>query len=578
MTVELAQLAVVFGVAAVLGLLARHLKQPLILAYLATGFVIAWLGFFDFGDREAFRLLSDLGVMFLLFLIGLEINYAAVRHVGRPALAVGIGQVVLTFLLGFFIVQSFGYELLEASYISIALTFSSTVIVVKLLSEKRDLGSLYGRISVGMLLVQDAVAILLLVFLAGIGEDGGATLWWRLPATVVLGLALFSVTLVGGRRMLPRLFDRVARSQELLFLLSAAWVFVVVAAVRLVGFSIEIGGFLAGLALANSSEHFQIASRIRPLRDFFLAIFFVILGSSAAFADFSGLFWPAVLLSLFVVIGNPLIVLAIMGAMGYRRRTSFLTGVTVAQISEFSLVLAALGLTLGHISESAVALITAVGAATITISTYLILHADRMFRWLSPFLRIFERRDTKERQELRKDIRKPVILIGAHRTGAMIAKLLPKKDLLVVDFDPVVVAEFRKEGYDYLAGDCTDAEVFELAHVTEARLVISTSPDFDDNMAFLEMIASQRKKGGEKGEEKKGPFVIVRADTEEEAKLLYAHGTDYVLLPHILSGHYVARVIAGDSSFETLRRMREHDLTLLAKRTPHEVTGKPAVF
>ena len=199
-----------------------------------------------------------------------------------------------------------------------------------------------------------------------------------------------------GRKILPLVFNKIAQSQELLFLTSLAWCLGIATAVAKTGFSIEIGGFLAGLALANSSEHFQISAKIRSLRDFFIMIFFVILGSSLIFSDFSGLTLPIIAFSLFVLIGNPLIVLIIMGFMGYRKRTSFMCGVTVAQISEFSLILAALGLKLGHLNTQIVSLITAVGIITITLSTYLILHAEKIFRRFPRFFSLFERKKSKK--------------------------------------------------------------------------------------------------------------------------------------------------------------------------------------
>ena len=297
----------------------------------------------------------------------------SLRLVGKASVLVGLGQIILTFIPGFFIARFFDFNFLQAAYIAIALTFSSTIIVVKLLSEKRDTNSLYGKISIGFLLVQDFVAILILIFLAGIESEKGIV-FNDIFLTTLKGLGLFILMLYLGRKILPLMLDKISRSQELLFLTSLAWCFGIATVVVKAGFSIEIGGFLAGLALANSSEHFQISAKIKSLRDFFILIFFVILGSSLIFSDFSGLTLPIIIFSLFVLIGNPLIVLIIMGLMGYRKRTGFLCGVTTAQISEFSLILAALGLKLGHLNEKVVSLITAVGIITITLSTLSLIH------------------------------------------------------------------------------------------------------------------------------------------------------------------------------------------------------------
>lgn len=556
MSSGLFELSVVVLLAAVLGIAAKLLKQPIILAYIVAGIVIGYFGFFHIGDKETFRVFSDLGIMFLLFLIGMEINYTSLRLVGKPAILVGLGQIIFTFAVGFLIALLFDFNYLHSAYISITLTFSSTIIVLKLLSEKKDLGSLYGKISLGFLLVQDFVAILILIFLAGVQTGDGLVLK-DIVITVVKGIVLFAAILWLGRRIFPWLFDRIARSQELLFLTSLAWCFLLATIVSKIGFSIEIGGFLAGLALANSSEHFQISSRIRSLRDFFILIFFVILGSLFIFSDFSGLALPIIAFSLFVLIGNPLIVLIIMGVMGYRKRTGFMCGVTVAQISEFSLILAALGLKLGHLNESVVALITAVGVITILLSTYLILYADKIFQRFSRPLSIFERRRLKD-EFSEKEFHKPIILIGSHRIGQSIAFNLPKDDILIVDFDPEIIGHLRKHDYEYLFGDISDEGIFEKANFQEAKLVISTSPDFEDNLTLLSRLNVLKNKGSQMK-------IILRAQDEKEAEILYEQGADYVLLPHFTSGQYLGKTIAIDPEMKILEQLKEKDLEIIKK-------------
>lgn len=548
---ELLQLAVVILAAAALGVLARFLRQPLILAYLATGALAGYLGFMNLGNRETLNVFADLGIMFLLFLVGLEINYTSLRLVGRASVVVGLGQVIFTAAIGYFIAQFLGFGIVASLYIAIALTFSSTVIIVKLLSEKKDLGSLYGKISVGVLLIQDLVAILILIALAGM--QSGDFAWWDPAFFMLKGIVVFGFTLWLGRKILPFVFDRAARAPELLFLISLAWLFLLVTLVNRIGFSIEIAGLLAGLALANSSEHFHIASKIRPLRDFFILIFFVLLGASLTASDFSGIGWPVLVFSLFVLVGNPLIVLVIMGLMGYRKRTSFLTGLTVAQISEFSLVLAALGYKLGHLTLAEVSLVTAVGVVTITISTYLILYGESIFRRLKRFLSVFERKQVKEDGAPAEGFRKPIVLIGAHRTGQSIMMNLPKEYLLVIDFDPEIIESLRKHKIDCLFGDIVDQEIFEKANLESAKLVISTSPDLEDNLALLEELDKLGRR----------PKVILRADTEKDAGILYSRGADYVLLPHFTSGQYLGKTIAVDPETKILENLKERDLEML---------------
>jgi voltage-gated potassium channel Kch len=357
-----------------------------------------------------------------------------------------------------------------------------------------------------------------------------------------------------GRKVLLPLFDKISQSQELLFLTSLAWCFGTAVLVSKTGFSIEIGGFLAGLALANSSEHFQISAKIKSLRDFFILIFFVILGSSLIGASFSGIIWPMIILSLFVLVGNPLIVMAIMGIMGYRKRTGFMCGVTVAQISEFSLILAALGLKLGHLNNSVVSLITGVGIITITVSSYMVLYSEKIFVKISKHLSIFEKKRNKEKTAYDFEFRKPIVMIGAHRVGKNIASHLSKDDLLIIDFDPDIMGEMKRKGYAVLFGDIADEEIADKSNFDSAKLVICTSPDFEDNMRILSRIKSIKKNK---------PKIIVRAEDENNARDFYKEGADYVIIPHLTSGQYIGKLIAGDGDFKALEQLKKKDLKLI---------------
>ncbi len=549
------ELALIVSVAALLGILMRMLRQPVVIAYLAAGVLIAAFHVGDFANRELFTTFSDLGIMFLLFLVGLEINYQSIRIIGKTVLAIGIGQIILSFGLGLAVGLLFGFPLLTAAYIAIALSFSSTIIVVKLLSEKKEINSLYGKISIGILLVQDFVAILLLVILTGI-QAGGSVGVVSIIATALKGIGLFIAMVWLGRHVIPHLLTKVNRSQELLFVISLAWVFFVAAVLNKLGFSIEIAGFLAGVGLANSYENYQIASHFRPLRDFFILIFFAMLGSSLAAFDFSGLGWQIVVFSGVVLIGTPLIVLSLMGLSGYRRRTSFLTGVTMAQVSEFSLILASLGLKLGHIDQSIVALITAVGVVTIVISTYLILHGDAFAKKLWKHLGFFERSRLRNEDDLLgQDFKKPIILIGAQRIGHVIASHLPKDKLLIIDFDPSVIARFRAHGYTCLLGDIADHEIVETAGFETAELVICTSPVLEDNAALL---AELRHLPGKRK-------IIVRAESDQDSAMLYRKGADYVIRPHLTSGHYIGDIVSKDLHSKALWQARERDFKYIER-------------
>ncbi len=551
----LLELGLILVVAAVLGVILKALKQPLILAYLITGLIIGALGFFNIVENQTMEFLSNLGVMFLLFLVGLEMDYKSIKKVGKTSLAIGLGQVAFTATGGFLMANLvFGFEIIHAAYIAIALTFSSTVIIVKLLSDKGNLTSLHGRAAIGLLLVQDLVVILILISLNAL-EAGGEVGIGSVLQIIAGGVALFGVMMALGRIVFPYIFRKVAHSEELLFLVSLAWLFFFAVIVKAAGFSIEIAGFLGGVALANSSHKYHIASKIRPLRDFFILIFFAILGSMMAVSGIIDMIIPIIIFSLFVLIGNPLIVMFIMKLLGYKKRTNFLTGVTVAQISEFSMIFATLGLTLGHISDQVFALIAAVGVVTITLSTYLILYAEKIFPYISKPLSIFENKNPTKEDDSDLDVARPIVLIGAHRTGEGIMNYIDPDDLLVIDFDPVIIDDLKERGIEYLFSDITDPHVLEHINVKDVKVVISTSPNLRDN---LDLIRRFKRKGVD-------AKIIVRAENRREALELYDEGVDYVLLPHFVSGQYLGSIIDPEFDLSRLEELKEIDLELLTE-------------
>jgi voltage-gated potassium channel Kch len=346
----------------------------------------------------------------------------------------------------------------------------------------------------------------------------------------------------------------------MLFLTSLAWGLGLAALVTLppIGFSIEIGGFLAGIAMADSVQHLQISSRIKSLRDFFIVMFFVVLGSRMVFGDIGSVWVPTAVLSLFVLIGNPLIVMAIMGALGFRSRTAFLSSVTVAQISEFSMILAALGHRLGHIDGTTVALVTAVGIITITLSSYMIIYDEAIYKALRPMLKVFEFRPIRQEESVQSHgVANHMVLIGCHRMGQNILASLEElhKEFVVVDFNPDIVAGLKAKGIRTVYGDVSDPDIQDACGLTRARAVISTVPNFDDSLAVLEAV----KSGAGKAK------VILTAETELEAERLYKAGADYVLLPHFIGGLQLAQTIRDDKNLRTLTGMRRQDLGIIGK-------------
>jgi Kef-type K+ transport system membrane component KefB len=429
--------AIVLAIAAVVSFVAHQARQPLIVAFIAVGIIVGPSGFELLQENESLELFANLGIAILLFLVGLKLDIRLVRKMGKVALATGLGQVAFTAIFGFLIAFGLGLEPVEALYVAVALTFSSTIIIVKILSDKGELEKLHGRIALGFLIVQDIVVILAMVVLSSLGADSDARVWMQILRIFATGLGLLVGTALVTTWVIPRVLAKVASSQELLIVSSIAWAVAVAALSDWLGFSVEVGAFLAGFALASTNYRESIASSLSGLRDFLLLFFFINLGFSLDFSTISDQIPAAIVLSLFVLIGNPLIVLIIMGLMRYPSRVSFLAGVTVGQISEFSLIFITLGLQLGHVGNGSVGLVTLVGMVTIALSTYIIYYSDRIYFWLQKPLMFFEREqliDTTEEGEDEFDY----VVFGYGRFGRHLVEHLARSGhrVLVVDWDP----------------------------------------------------------------------------------------------------------------------------------------------
>ena len=376
-------LAVVFAV--IVSGFMRVLKQPLIVGYIFTGIIVGPYFFNLFSTNEIFETLSQIGIAFLLFMVGMHLNPRAIKEVGKVSLVTGIGQIIFTSIIGFLISLALGFSILVSVYISIALTFSSTIIITKLLYDKKDIDSLYGKIAIGFLIVQDLAAIIILMVVSSYSDGASLNLWTTLLRGLIILFLLFAFSFF----VLPKLVKRAAKSSEFLVLFSVGWALAIASLFHYLNFSLEIGALLAGMSLSLSPFSAEISSKMKPLRDFFIVLFFIIIGSQIVFLHVAQNILPIILFSLFILIGNPLIVMIIMKYFGYTKRTGFFAGLTVAQISEFSIILVALGVSVGHLTSEILSMVTMIGLITITGSTYLILYSNSIYQRISKYLSIF---------------------------------------------------------------------------------------------------------------------------------------------------------------------------------------------
>jgi Kef-type K+ transport system membrane component KefB len=452
-------------------------------------------------SHDEIDLLAQVGVAVLLFLVGLKLDLTHVRHIGPVALATGLGQLGFTILFGFLIILAFGKGFMESFYVAVALTFSSTIIIVKLLSDKRELDSLHGRIAVGFLIVQDIAVVLAMMAMSTLRGANDAS-----PEIVALSLlarvsAAAVLMFVLMRYVLPGVVRAMARAQELLLVFAIAWGTGLAALGEWGGFSKEAGAFLAGFSLASTAYRDAIGARLAGIRDFMLLFFFIDMGAKLDFSVLGGELWPALILSAFVLVGNPLIVMAIMGYMGYRKHTGFMAGLTVAQISEFSIVFVAMGITLGHVGPEALGLTTLVGLVTIASSTYLILYSQPLYEKLAPWLGPFERRIPFREMAMERQTheveRADVVVFGLGRYGERLARRLIENGYAVmgVDFDPELVRRLSREGLTVHFGDGQDPDFLESLPLAGVSWVVSTLPDVASNRGLLHALKACRYTG-----------------------------------------------------------------------------------
>jgi len=520
------EMAALLLLAAAVGGLGVRLRQPLIVAFIAVGVLVgpSMLGWVSANDQ--IDLLAKFGITLLLFVVGLKLDLHIIRTMGPVALATGLGQVIFTSVVGYLIGYAFGMTPVTALYVAVALTFSSTIIIVKLLSDQREVDTLHGRIALGFLIVQDLIVVLVMIGLNALGATGEVS--WSQAAFAVLVKGVGFLLLVGlaMRYFLPRLLHMLSRSQELLVLFGIAWGLALAALGVTLGFSKEVGAFVAGVSLASTPYRDALGARLTSVRDFLLLFFFLDLGAQLDLGLLGAQLVESLVFSLFVLIGNPLIVMVIMGVLGYRSRTGFLAGLTVAQISEFSLVLGALGLSLGHISAETMGLITLVGLITISVSTYMIIYSRPLYERLAPWLRIFERRQPHREtlQDVVADDAVPlVVLFGLGRYGNGITRALRERGwrVLGVDFNPDLVREGDVMRHPVMFGDAEDPEFIATLPLGRAHWVVSTARDRQVNLSLIHSLRSLGYSGR----------IATTAQAPDEVARLEQAGADLILMP-----------------------------------------------
>lgn len=530
----LVYLSLIIGLAAILTILARVVKQPPIIAYLIAGILVGPLFLKLIGptssSSELIQVFAHIGVAFLLFIVGLNLDFRVFKEVGSVSFIAGLAEIILTGAIGGLIAFGLGFSNVTSLYIGAALAFSSTVVVVKILSDKKEIDTLHGRIALGILIVEDFVAAIALMAIPLIKNGGNFT---TIASKLVLIIFLIAAIFLTSTFILRRFLDYLARNQEALFLFGIAWALLLAMLFDYLGFSLEIGALIAGMSLASSKYTLELGGKIKPLRDFFVVLFFVFFGSQLSGTITAQLITNAIILSAFVIIGKPIIVMSILRLFGYKKRTNFLAGSSLAQISEFSLILVLLGFNLGHISQEIMSLVVMISVITIGASSYSIYYAHSIFGKISRFLTIFEGK--KHRITSDKKENYEIILIGYHRIGYKILESLKKLKIpfIVIDYNPKVILSLGKEGINCIYGDAGDKDFLSQLNLSQAKLIISTIPDEASNLTIKERLREIRSKAA----------FIAAAEQPRSALDLYKVGVDYVIIPHHLGGKYASHII-----------------------------------
>lgn len=554
-----AELSLVIVITAFVSLFMKLIRQPLILGYILAGLLVGPSVLGIINSAETFEVFSTLGIALLLFIIGLGMNVSELRRLGRVATLIAMTTLIVVGSAGYITGSLFGFSRSEAFIIGLSLFFSSTIIIVKILSDKKEQNRLHGQIAIGVILLDDIVATFALLFVAA-GSKGDGLQLSEIGVLLVRGLLLMAFLIFCNTKLLPKISRFMATSQELLFLFAISWGFGIATLFELAGFSIEIGALFAGVALASSPYAQEIGSRLKPLRDFFVVLFFITLGESLNITNLAAGLWPALILSAIVIVLKPFIVISMAGLLGYAKRVSFKAGINLSQISEFSIILVVLAASSGMVRADISAIITLVAITTIAISTYLMQYDDKLFTYFDRIrLRMFEKEITYKEHRTRSGY--PLVLFGYHHGGHEFIRTFKDigKRYLVIDYDPSVIDTLERQDVPYVYGDASDTELLEEINITNSKLVVSTLSDFEVTSQLVKNVARINPHA----------VIICHADNKEEAVELYELGATYVMIPHYIGSERISAFIKKSglkkSEFATFR---EKHLTYLENHFP----------
>lgn len=539
----------------------RFFKQPNIIGYILAGTLISILFPSLLHDNVSLESFSHIGISFLLFMVGMELHPKIIRDLGKNALITWLLQIVLTTVFWLLLSWGLWFDFISSLFIWIGFSFSSTIVILKLLSDRWWTEETFGRLSIGILVVQDLVVMLAFFVLSMIRTVEGGNVF----GTISLYLCYFFIALIAlyflAKYIIPYITKKIAKSTEFLFLFGIWRCFLLGSLFNKLGFGIEIGTLLAGISLATSDYRFEIMSRVKSLRDFFIVMFFVLLGSQVTLNYSFRFFWLVIAFSLFVLFVKPLIVNIILWMRGYTRKNTFLSSMSLGQMSEFSFLLLAMGTTMGLINDpELISIMTLVGLITITFSSYFIAYGEKLYFKCKKFLGYLPGKRHKNYNDGKKNDN-DVIIFGFGRFGNNLHDALLKNgnSVLVVDENPHVIEHLHKKKIESMYGDASNIEFLEEIHISNTKMVISTIRSYEDNLILLENIKAR----------KKDMIVVMISNHIEEAIQFYDLGADYVILPHYIGVNHTS-LLLEEYGFDLTKFLKNKETQLNVLKNRHK--------
>jgi len=541
--------------------IAKFFKQPLIVSYIITGIVlkIIFPAIFD----ANFAQFGEIGVALLLFIVGMKLNPKFMKDLGKFSLIAGFGQIAFSFILSVGLAKFlFGFCCEEVFFIAVAMCFSSTIILIKILTDQKQIEKLYAKLTTGILIFQDLAAVVVIFILSNISNGNLANNLLRVGwENATKGFLFLSVIYLIYTTVLPRVVKFFSTNQELLFLFTMTWCFAWSAVAYLLGFSIEIGALLAGVALSDIPFHYEMEVKIRRIRDFFLIIFFVSLGSYVnlnQLINHPNALYHISSLTILALLINPFIIFQLLKHTKLTFRTIFLTALNFSQMSEFAFIILGLGIKNGILNNDYVLqILTIVAIITMTISSYLITFNEQILQWkwvqkwgkkhnhkhIKHTLHLFN----KDEKMMKKISKKKYehIFFGYNGTNHSLIKKFQNKlhKILIVDYNPRIIHKLCNKKLQCLYADADDEEILDEIKHPGIKTIVSILENTDANFKVVRTFSKIRPK----------PVIIVSAHDPEDALKLYKMGADFVVIPRLISSDVIAQIIKDENKRKDIK-------------------------